>query len=1106
MSRESRQAVRAVFLAAIMVISVFAAGIAFSGSAAAQEGVSSGTITLNEGDTVSISGDTLENQGAIDDQTNVSESKEIFDSLNGDIGQGLVVNLSGTSNGDVPAGITSDFNPQIRYEFTEPVTASNGDGSDIVAAVIYYSGSGESGVDYDYGSFQSDTNWQAVFITDDGGATNSVGNAETTTGNLGKIIEISVQRFVDEYESAEVESLSVNLLNQGNDDETVEYVTVGDQNIPLDQVGENETSVQIRNDYYTSIQSAADNAESGDTIQVGPGTYNESVTIDTADIKLEGPNADLSGTADRNEEATIEGAVEISADGVLVRGFAISPDEFSKKPAAGIFVNGGNSTVENNVVEGIRGDGSVSVHGVQVFKQSPDRLENITVSNNLIRDIDNDDRAGVGIKIQNQLRDVHVHDNTIQEVYSEGWTYGIVSTPSSKETVQPEDVLIEGNTIDSVGSGDEYDVFDDEESAPYPGVAVGLDTASGSVEEDPAANASELTVSQNDFVDVPTGVQNKDQSADLNATSNWWGSPNGPSAGSENTYNDGEQGTEISDNVEFTPWLDASTNNGGESFAPVTNNSSGQFASIQAAIAASGSNDTIELESGTYEESVTVSKNITLEGPNAGIEGRSDDRSTEANLTAPSSDENTISLGADTDVVVDGIGFTGSAKNYVEGHDFASLEVKHSVVIDADINGSGFVHAFKPGDVDRIEVTNSSIQGGEYNGHVIYLSGADVDTLEVSDNEFVDHGGGPFTMNLNSVSSGTIENNEIDSEGANGILLASGDSYTVVGNDIRGTDQAMAAAFGFSGDATIRQNTFDEIDEFPFAVGDADASGITFTRNNINDSGEFGVFNNGNGKLNARLNWWGSDRGPNGGSSTDVGDQVGYDPFLTTPIENIEVDDVGDTQQFAQDIYVPADQAVTAVGFPGPTDQTVGEAFSEFNGSIYEYNRTAGSFEALDGDDADREISSLDAFVITQSSNETMRKDVQVVIKYANAPADRESFGSPGIKTIEPGFNLIAPRGVGDAYDVFNSPSDREVIYGTYGQPEGDSAFLPVGSVVDSPFVATSFAPDQEGPVANPYSGYLVFTEEERTITTNVLVGVTADEVLNEQNLDRTAS
>mgnify|MGYP002760471138 FL=1 len=35
MSRESRHAVRAVFLAAIMVISVFAAGIAFSGSAAA---------------------------------------------------------------------------------------------------------------------------------------------------------------------------------------------------------------------------------------------------------------------------------------------------------------------------------------------------------------------------------------------------------------------------------------------------------------------------------------------------------------------------------------------------------------------------------------------------------------------------------------------------------------------------------------------------------------------------------------------------------------------------------------------------------------------------------------------------------------------------------------------------------------------------------------------------------------------------------------------------------------------------------------------------------------------------------------------------------------
>jgi len=56
MSRDSLQAVRAVFLAAIMVISVFAAGIAFSGSAAAFitdiEEVSTENVTANDPSTV----------------------------------------------------------------------------------------------------------------------------------------------------------------------------------------------------------------------------------------------------------------------------------------------------------------------------------------------------------------------------------------------------------------------------------------------------------------------------------------------------------------------------------------------------------------------------------------------------------------------------------------------------------------------------------------------------------------------------------------------------------------------------------------------------------------------------------------------------------------------------------------------------------------------------------------------------------------------------------------------------------------------------------------------------------------------------------------------
>jgi hypothetical protein len=275
----------------------------------------------------------------------------------------------------------------------------------------------------------------------------------------------------------------------------------------------------------------------------------------------------------------------------------------------------------------------------------------------------------------------------------------------------------------------------------------------------------------------------------------------------------------------------------------------------------------------------------------------------------------------------------------------------------------------------------------------------------------------------------------------------------------------------------------------------------SFVRNNVQDGAiaRIGGDNANFDMLNADLNWWGTDRGPTGSPNTSVSSGVVYDPFLTTPIENLEVDDVGDTKQFAQDIEAPADQDITAVGFPGPTDQTIGDAFGNFDGTIYEYNTETDEFEIVN--DGDREINSLDAFIITQNSS-TTNEDVQVVLEYADAP---DNPGSPGTKTIEPGFNLVGARGLGDSYDIFNAPTDREVIYGTYGQPadRSETALLMTENA-DSNFIESTFGPEQDDPVVTPYGGYLVYTEEQRSITTYVQTGVTADEVIT--NLNQTAA
>ncbi|TKR25318.1 CARDB domain-containing protein [Natronomonas salsuginis] len=357
-----------------------------------------------------------------------------------------------------------------------------------------------------------------------------------------------------------------------------------------------------------------------ETIVVAPGTY-DGATIDESLVTLEGPNAGLDGASeDRGPEATIQGKLQVKADGVTVRGVTVSPTSTftadSSLPLAGIFVNGNNVSIENNSVSGINGDAatgesSVTINGVQVFKQDSERLNNITISNNLIENIDNSGGeawpnygGAVGIKIQNQLDDVHVNGNTIRRIHSAGWTYGIVSTPSSKNSVQPTNVVVEGNRIESIGNGDQYDVFADDTAAPYAGAAVGLDTASGDSEEDPVADAAALTVTENSIFDTPIGAHNKDLGATLTATNNYWDSPTGP---------DGDGSRTIGD-VETDPWYlnedrETLSNELGDTIV-VDADGDGDVTDIQTALdlieVTDAEINTIEIQSGIYEGSPTI--------------------------------------------------------------------------------------------------------------------------------------------------------------------------------------------------------------------------------------------------------------------------------------------------------------------------------------------------------------------------------------------------------------------------------------------------------------------------------------------------------------------
>ena len=943
---------------------------------------------------------------------------------------------------------------------------------------------------------------------------------------------------------------------------------------------------------FSSIQNAVDNATEGDVIVVRSGNYDESVTVDTKDLTLEGAGNSASGTILEASSSGSGNGITVNASNLTVRNLRIT--DYSngirlKNTHSNIVFENVDSVGNSN--RGMTIPGSVDFDNLEldnvnfsgnsgdgIRASTASSIDGLTITDSSFNSNPGDDSSGIEI-YQNEDSPGLLNDVVIKDTeFIDNGQKGIYTEKLSNATI--ENVTVDGVISDTNGFNTGIDInlkYDDYENItirdttvanvsegnpgnPSASTAVAV-KARGSSPDDTSytstpASLDDVTIENVIIEDSFNGLRIGEFGKDY---SGGGGPTNVDITDSTFQNNSGYHVEDVTGNLSLNDILNNQANDfdrvvtieddGGN----ITGNNI--FGAIQPAVDDASSGDIVSVSDGTYDESVEINtQNVTIAGttdPNSGeaativgqpssseaVEVRADEVSLEQlEIRHP-----TGSANAETTDFAGAIGVSIQSGN-------SNVTVEDSLLTDIGTQNldANPIAVYAQGNTDDITVDNNVISD---------LRG----TFDDEDGDFTTAGkagnpdeGAVQAILINSqqdldgidspITGATVTDNEIrnltDTRSTVAVRFNGEVSGVIAGNDIRnldtegdipGTDdpggftQVISLAKGGNSptgpeNVSIVENNISNVEtttEANFApptgiiVGSsADASTIEVTRNNLvldrnpvlRTSSAIGVFNQDDDILDARLNWWGSNRGPRASSSSGIAGAVGYDPFLTSPKENINADDVGDTQQFAQDIVVPADQEITAVGFPGPTDQTVGEAFSDFNGTIYEYNRENGSFESVT--DGSREISSLDAFVVTQDNNETKRKDVQVVIEYANA-APEEEF--PGSKTIEPGFNFIAPRGVGDAYGAFNSPSDRETIYGTYSQPEGDSAFLPVGSVVDPSFVESTFGPEQDDPVVNPYSGYLVFTEEERTITTYVQSGVTADEILNEQNLDRTA-
>jgi len=255
-------------------------------------------------------------------------------------------------------------------------------------------------------------------------------------------------------------------------------------------------------DRYYSIQNAIDNASSGDTVIVHDGVYEENITVSKS-ITLTGENPPTSGTS------VINGTVDITSDNVTFKWFKVVPGEVSGDEA-GIAIYASNVTVEENIIEGMTGDGTGTIKGIHVYSNSG--INNIQIIGNTIKNIDNplsssSSYGGAdGIMIQGAVNSVAIDGNVIQDIHSAGWAYGIDITPSAGGG-SPQDVTITNNVVSKVNDGSIYNIdLTEPYEAPYPGVCFIVDeTYPGSGD----ADAETVKVNFNTFIETPIGAVNK---------------------------------------------------------------------------------------------------------------------------------------------------------------------------------------------------------------------------------------------------------------------------------------------------------------------------------------------------------------------------------------------------------------------------------------------------------------------------------------------------------------------------------------------------------------------------------------------------------------------
>lgn len=279
-------------------------------------------------------------------------------------------------------------------------------------------------------------------------------------------------------------------------------------------------------------------ASAGDTVNVAGGTYTGAVTVSKA-ITVQGIESAFGANPAIINPAIINtDSVSVNGNGATFRNFKVTPGSVTGQIAA-ISVDASNTTVADNWVTGMTGDGSGTIKGIHIYGggNAAAPITNITISGNQINQISRSSSgAADGIMVQGAVDGANITSNSIDNISAKASFFeyagaiGIeVTQTNSGDYPAPVNVIIQRNLIKFINV-----------SGTLIATAAGVMIETGT-------NASLTTVFANSITNVQNYIYNRD-SRTLNASGNWFGS---------NTYTSFTG--RLNGSIDYTPWMNVGT-------------------------------------------------------------------------------------------------------------------------------------------------------------------------------------------------------------------------------------------------------------------------------------------------------------------------------------------------------------------------------------------------------------------------------------------------------------------------------------------------------------------------------------------------------------------